>query len=86
MNQREASRNNWRLNGEHATVEEINAGSLQRIADAVEKMTKRWDDLVRDRDAYKAMHEREQNTRRRIERRVIALRGHITRLKRRGAP
>ena len=34
------------------TVEHINAGSLQRIADATELMARRHLDLIRERDEY----------------------------------
>jgi hypothetical protein len=93
MNQREASLDNWRLNGDRPTVEEINAGSLQRIADAVEKMTSSYAELLAElkmADAnLTAMHnamKAEQEGRFYAERRIQALRGHITRLKNKGKP
>lgn len=80
MTQRELSRKEWM--GDN-TVEKIDSGSLQRIADACEKMC--WDreklerdkafalkDAVRWREWYKA--ERRRNA---------ALRGQITKLRKR---
>lgn len=87
MNQREASRREYRLNDSsvvqpRATLEEINGGSFQRIADATEKMARNWDSLVEDRDRWKRWHDNEQARANRLQRTVNALRGVITRLRR----
>jgi hypothetical protein len=42
-----------KFNGAEKTLEVINAGSLQRIADAVEKMSGNYDSLIYDRNFYK---------------------------------
>lgn len=63
------------------TIEQINCGSLQRIADATELMAKNYLELQRDRDNYKTWYNnktREFNTMRLT---VSALRGQITKLK-----
>jgi hypothetical protein len=77
---RDASRNSWTGNN---TTEHINAGSLQRIADATEKMAGSYANLITERDRYKAAHDREVAARQYADRRITALRGVITRLKRR---
>ncbi|HEY3874798.1 MAG TPA: hypothetical protein VGM92_04945 [Candidatus Kapabacteria bacterium] len=46
---REHAKQNWTSS---STTEHINAGSLQRIADATEKMALNWGTLVRERDQY----------------------------------
>lgn len=79
-NQREVSRQNWKANG--PTVEEINAGSLQRIADAVEKMAQSYDAMRTDRDYWKDRAEWRMAEITRLERSNRSLRGVITRLKR----
>lgn len=75
---RESSRAGWTS---ARTVEHINAGSLQRIADATELMARRHLDLIRERDdyerRYKAAIERELA----LERKLSAARGQITKLR-----
>ena len=77
-NQREDSRRNWNSG---STIENINSGSLQRIADACEliakdreKLEQECDWLRRNRDYYSAKAER-------LNRSNAALRGVITKLK-----
>jgi hypothetical protein len=60
--------------GEKADREQLNIGSLQRIADATEKMAVSITDLMHERDRYKDWYERERRT-------AISLRGKITKLK-----
>jgi len=79
MNQREASRKEWTASG---TLEEINAGSLQRIADATEKMAASYDALRNDRDLYRRWYDEGRARSHRLELRIRALRGVITRMKR----
>lgn len=65
------------------TVEEINTGSLQRIADAAEKMAKNYTDL---QDELEKMTKSKNYWRDQAEyktRQIFALKGHITRLKKR---
>ena len=79
MNQRDASRKEWRLFGDKPRVDEINAGSFQRIADAVERMTFTW-------QAMRSAQSERDELRVRLDRaylRIRALRGVITRAKRR---
>ncbi len=64
-----------------ATRDEISCGSLQRIADACELMARRYQDLIDDRDRYKRARDEWEGIARRHHRRVIALRGVVTRLK-----
>lgn len=78
-NMREASKTTWTsLN----SLEHINAGSLQRIADATEKMAASCDALRDERDRYKRWYEEEMAAKALLERRVRSLRGVITKLKR----
>lgn len=63
------------------TRDAVNAGSLQRIADAVELMAKRHQELMADLDRYKRWYEDCQTRLRRAERRIAALKGATTRLR-----
>lgn len=82
MNFREASSRDWKTGSESgATFEEINSGSLQRIADATEKMAKRYDDLIYDRDLYMKMYKDKRGESESLFRSNAALRGVITKLK-----
>ncbi|MGH1361018.1 MAG: hypothetical protein ACRBC3_19840 [Burkholderiaceae bacterium] len=78
--QRESSRKEWTS---RSTLGEINSGSLQRIADATEKMAAGYDKMRNDRDLYKRWHEAAQERNARLERRISALRGVVTKLKKR---
>lgn len=77
---REASTNSWRANAP-ASIEQINAGSLQRIADATEVMARRHNELLAEVGMYKRLMERERERRQHAERRIAALKGVVTKLK-----
>lgn len=64
------------------TVENINAGSLQRIADACERMAGNYIALQNERDRYKRWYQEALQNREAAERRASALRGVITKMKR----
>jgi uncharacterized protein YukE len=81
VNHREASRQEWITSKDGPTRQEIDTGSLQRIADATEKMAENWDRLVQQRDTYKRMADEERECARRLDRRVNALRGVVTRMR-----
>lgn len=78
-NMREASKNTWASN---SSVEHINCGSLQRIADATEKMAANYDQMRLDRDWQKARADRNSATNQRLRNRIAGLRGYIKRMKR----
>lgn len=75
------SRKNWVTNGDGANLEQINAGSLQRIAAATEKMAERHTELIRQRDSFEkaAHHWREQSEIK--DRRIASLKGQVTKLR-----
>lgn len=75
---RDSSRQNWNT---RCTVEDINAGSLQRIADACELMAKNYSELIDERNRWRRWHDEEQERRIALERRNAALRGVITKMK-----
>lgn len=82
---REQSRHIWTSTGEKLTIEEVSLGVQLRIADSLERMEKPYLKMI-DENAYlrkrvQALNEeltRSANTNR-------ALRGHITRLKKKEA-
>ena len=78
--QRESSRREWSSGN---TRDEINSGSLQRIADACELMATSYKELIDERNLF-----RDQSISRRarietLDRRIAALRGVITKLQKR---
>lgn len=74
------SRNDW-SSEIPVNLETINTGSLQRIADSLEKMEKPFDKLIRDNEYYRERNKRQQDRIQSLERSNSALKGHITRLK-----
>lgn len=82
---RDASRVNWGcFDGVDPTVEQINLGTLQRIADATEQMARKYVDLLNEVERLNALAKERRERADRLERRIAALRGVITRLKRKG--
>jgi uncharacterized protein Yka (UPF0111/DUF47 family) len=79
VNQREASRKEWTSKD---NFDGINSGSLQRIADACEKMAASYDQMRESRDRYEQMYERMRDSVDNRDRTIAALRGVITRMKR----
>ena len=75
---RGSSVKNWTGNG---TVEDINAGSLQRIADATELIAKRYAELIRERDDFERRWRSTETRAQVLERRLSAAKGQITRLR-----
>lgn len=81
MNQREASKQNWRIKGDTATIEEINSGSFQLIADATELMASNFIALQNDMDMYKRWYNERVERNLQLYRRISALQGVITKMK-----
>lgn len=84
MSLREDSKTEYRKSAETINRDEIKIGCLQRIADATEVMAKRYQDLIDERDKYKRWYESSLKTEEYQLRRISALRGVITRMKKRG--
>jgi len=63
------------------TLEAINAGSLQRIADATEVMSQNYNALIADRDRFKKWYYEEREENDGLRKTIGSLRGWITRLK-----
>lgn len=80
-NLRQHSIRNYVSDSDRATVEEIAAGSLQRIADACEKMAIRYTELIDRTDRAERWYADEQIRRRHLERQLSAAKGRITKLK-----
>jgi len=81
---RDESRKHYGTSDEYLTIDQLNAGSLQRIADATEAMAKNHVQLQNDynymkisRDGYRELYEMERK-------RTKALKGVITKLKKAG--
>lgn len=80
---KELSRKDWGSSAAPVRAD-LEFGALLRIADAAEVMAQRYQDLIDERDRYKRYHDEELARRRRSEFRIAALKGVITKLKRRG--
>ena len=80
---RDESRINWGTRDNSLSLEQINTGSLLRIADAVEIMAKRYQDLIDECDRYKHRHKQAVEEIKSLNCRIAGLKGTITRLKKR---
>lgn len=74
------------------TYEGVNTGSLQRIADAVErsaaageKIAADYDAMRRDRDSYREWYKQGNADKDKLYKRISALQGVITKLKKKQA-
>lgn len=76
---RDLSKRTW--TSSNNTLESINAGSLQRIADATERMAKRHTELISERDDYERRYKAATAREQRLERQLAASRGQITKLR-----
>ena len=79
--QREISKQDWSVVG-RTTIEQVNSGSLQRIADAVESIARNYNQLQEERDRYKRWYEQEHGWRLKNEAKIAAYKGVVTKLKR----
>ncbi len=77
---REHSKQNWISKG---CLDQINAGSLQRIADATELMAKNYQQLLTDIERYKIYQKENLDQIDSLDRRISAYKAVITRLKNR---
>lgn len=78
---KQLSRAFYNSNGENPAHTELQTGALQRIADATELMAKRYQDLIDDRDRYKQNYYSSLAEKDKLYRRIAALQGVITKLK-----
>lgn len=83
---KDASKNvNWgRDENESLSIEQINCGSIQRIADACELMAKDRAAMERNNKSLRESKEADARYIRTLERRVAALRGCLKRAKKKG--
>jgi len=63
------------------SIEQLNCGSLLRIADATELMASNYLQMQRDMERLKIMLDREKEKTERLKATAATLRGHVTRLK-----
>lgn len=77
-NMRESSKKEWETKD---TIEEINAGSFQRIADAAEKMASNYTQLQNNKERIESYLKNARAENLRLRRRIAALQGVITKLK-----
>ena len=82
---RTISKNNYK-SAEGSTLDVINTGSLQRIADATELMAQNYLKLQRDLDFYKGLYNRTKERLVSLEKTNRSLKGWVTRLKKQSNP
>ncbi len=75
------SRKEWTHSAD--SLEAINAGSLQRIADATERMAQRHTELLQQRDGFERSANYWRNQSSHKDRRINSLKGQITKLRKR---
>jgi len=81
----EESKKIWFTETDHSLdVETVKAGCLMRIATATEAMAQNYKALIDERDRYKRYYEEQKRRAETLERQNAALRGHLTRRKKRG--
>ena len=79
---RDESRIDWGTRDEGGfSLDQVNAGALLRIADAVEKMANNYDVMQRDRDFWKESALSAERSLDTEHRRTAALRGWIKRMR-----
>lgn len=67
--------------GEGPTIDQVQVGCLQRIADATERMATNFLELQRDVGMYKKWYNEEVARSQALSRKLNALRGVVTKLK-----
>ena len=72
----------WGTNGDSLSIEQVNCGSLLRIADATELMAKRYEELIQKAEFEERRANRYASRLETEQRRTAALRGVIGRMKR----
>lgn len=85
-NFREESRKNYHTDLDENvgfSCEQLQTGALLRIADATELMAQKYQKLINERDMWKNMYEVEWGSHRYTVRQIRALRGVITKLRKR---
>lgn len=80
---KDQSRIGWADKNRQETVslEDIRTGALQRIADATELMASNYATLQNEAENYKKWYKRECESNRKMARRIAALQGVITKMK-----
>lgn len=79
---RKESRKDWIAVGAAVpTLEQLQFGAIQRIADATELMAKRHSELIGEKERAENSRDYWRREAERLSRRINALRGQITKLK-----
>lgn len=78
---RKESRTDWGSYEKGITLEQVNTGSLLRIADATELMAKNHEQLVQLKEYYERRYNEERQRADKLERQVRGYKGVISRMK-----
>lgn len=76
-NMKDQSRINWKVPEGPTSLEYVQAGAMQRIADAVEKMGENYTYLQQSRDWYKSRCEAKVRENEKLRRQVNAYKGML---------
>ena len=80
---KDETRKNWGCTDRQPDTNELKLGALMRIADATEVMAREYQKLISERDMYKRMYDGARASRDHFDRSNAALRGQITKLRKR---
>ena len=78
---REISKKDWSTLSTLPTHDDIQSGCMQRMADALELVAKRYSDLINEVESYKQYWKEAEARNSELYRRNAGLRGYIKRLK-----
>ncbi len=77
----ERSKLNIGNSDENITVQQVQLGCMQRIADATEKMASNYQKMEADLEMYKRWYNQKNERIKKLNYEIRTLKGHITRLK-----
>ena len=80
---KDEARKDWGCTDRKPDTDELKIGALQRIADATEVMAREYSRLIEQRNIYEEWWRKSKAYSERLERRNAALRGQITKLRKR---
>lgn len=75
---------NWSVTideNSNVNIDQLNCGSMLRIADGIEKIASNYSSLIEERDRYKRWWQEEVNRNEKLHRRIRGFKGVITKLK-----
>lgn len=78
---KEQSRLNWYTNADKLDIEQLKFGAILRIADSLEKIEKRYSDLINEKERFEKWYREECDRNRKLNKKISGIKSHTTRLK-----